>query len=214
MKAGSHPRDGNLASDWSVVETLRYFSHIYSDPHFFHNNIIRYCDRPFVDAAHQREEMVRRYNEIVNPDDHVLYLGDLFLPSGREGHEFMNRLNGRKSIVTGNHDRGLTNNRLQGLGFELIEHRFFYTELDEIRVCCCHFPYVGFSSDNRYNDRRPPIEDDVVLIHGHVHAKQRTTWMNTVHAGVDAWDFKPASIDDVSELVKQCIDAKLVNKPT
>lgn len=53
-----------------------YFS---SDHHFGHLNIIQYCKRPFSSVEEMNEEMARRWNSVVNPDDTVYYLGDFSL---------------------------------------------------------------------------------------------------------------------------------------
>jgi calcineurin-like phosphoesterase family protein len=46
-------------------------THFYSDPHFGHTNIIKYCDRPFASVDEMNEELVARYNASVGPDDFV-----------------------------------------------------------------------------------------------------------------------------------------------
>lgn len=33
-----------------------------SDYHFFHNNILKYCDRPFKSEVEMRKEIIRRHN--------------------------------------------------------------------------------------------------------------------------------------------------------
>lgn len=54
-----------------------------SDNHFSHTAIVGYCERPFRDVEEMNEEMVRRWNEVVRPTDHVYHLGDFALgPSG------------------------------------------------------------------------------------------------------------------------------------
>lgn len=73
-----------------------------SDTHFGHENIIRYCNRPFVNAAEMDERMVDNWNAVVRRGDHVYHLGDVAL---RRPHlAVMKRLNGRHRLVFGNHD--------------------------------------------------------------------------------------------------------------
>ena len=50
---------------------------LFSDPHFDHANIIRYCERPFKDVEEMNETLLRNYRELVGPDDGVYFLGDM-----------------------------------------------------------------------------------------------------------------------------------------
>jgi len=79
---------------------------ITADNHFFHKNIIRYCNRPFGSVEEMNEEMIRRWNSKVGKDDIVLHLGD-FAFRGR-AKEIRDQLNGTIVIVRGNHDKYLT----------------------------------------------------------------------------------------------------------
>lgn len=47
-----------------------------ADPHFGHTNIIRYENRPFASAEEMDQELIRRWNETVSPEDTVYLLGD------------------------------------------------------------------------------------------------------------------------------------------
>ena len=74
-----------------------------SDHHFYHTNIIKYCNRPFQSVEEMNEEMVKRWNSVVNPGDTVYYLGDFSLAK-RPVEVFVPRLNGEKHFIMGNHD--------------------------------------------------------------------------------------------------------------
>ena len=47
-----------------------------SDCHFFHENIIKYCNRPFKSAEEMNEVMYSNWNEVIPVDGKVFYLGD------------------------------------------------------------------------------------------------------------------------------------------
>jgi calcineurin-like phosphoesterase family protein len=74
--------------------------------HFFHKNVIHYCNRPWT-FEEQTEEIVTRWNSRVGPDDEVFSLGDLFFGKSvsrvNEIINIINRLNGKITLVTGNH---------------------------------------------------------------------------------------------------------------
>lgn len=49
-----------------------------ADTHFGHENVIRFCDRPFSSANEMDEAMIANWNARVKGDDTVYVLGDMF----------------------------------------------------------------------------------------------------------------------------------------
>lgn len=82
---------------------------VYSDPHFYHNNICKFLNydgtkvRPWDDAETMTEEMIQWYNECVNDQDRVYILGDVAFTAACMKAS-VSRLKGRKVLVPGNHD--------------------------------------------------------------------------------------------------------------
>jgi calcineurin-like phosphoesterase family protein len=58
--------------------------------------------RPWTDPAEMDEFMVAAWNERVRPNDKVYHLGDVVI--NRKSLPIMNRLNGDKVLIRGNHD--------------------------------------------------------------------------------------------------------------
>ena len=56
-----------------------------SDTHFWHDNIIRFCNRPFESVVEMNEELIRRWNETVPADGVVFHLGDFSFGGQRNG---------------------------------------------------------------------------------------------------------------------------------
>lgn len=54
-----------------------------SDTHFGHENIIRFCNRPFRNAEEMNAELIRRWRETVPKDGIVFHLGDFAHGSSR-----------------------------------------------------------------------------------------------------------------------------------
>lgn len=90
-----------------------------SDTHFFHANIIKYCNRPWKsgtkdedgeflitekDVYDMNEAIISNWNSVVGPDDVVWHLGDFALGNRNRIPEIVSRLNGKKHLVLGNHD--------------------------------------------------------------------------------------------------------------
>ena len=83
-------------------------SFLVSDTHFGHAGVCRFLRddgtklRPWDDPAEMDEEMVRRWNETVRPNDKVYHLGDVVI--NRKALVTLGRLNGDKVLIKGNHD--------------------------------------------------------------------------------------------------------------
>lgn len=82
---------------------------IISDTHFGHNKIYSFTDdrgnriRPWATNAKEGDEyMVQAWNSVVGKNDRVYHLGDVAIP--RSGLRILERLNGRKVLIRGNHD--------------------------------------------------------------------------------------------------------------
>jgi calcineurin-like phosphoesterase family protein len=80
-----------------------------SDTHFSHAGVCRFTRndgvtklRPWTDPEEMDEFMVKAWNERVRPNDKVYHLGDVVI--NRKSLPIMNRLNGDKVLIRGNHD--------------------------------------------------------------------------------------------------------------
>jgi calcineurin-like phosphoesterase family protein len=77
-----------------------------SDSHYNHNNIRKYCNRPFTSVEEMNETITTNFNSVVREKDAVYHLGDFgFFESYNEFICFMNKLNGVKYFIRGNHDK-------------------------------------------------------------------------------------------------------------
>jgi calcineurin-like phosphoesterase family protein len=79
-----------------------------SDTHFGHLGVCVFTGddgekiRPWTSPEEMDEEMVKRWNETVRPNDKVYHLGDVVI--NRKALNIMHRLNGDKVLIRGNHD--------------------------------------------------------------------------------------------------------------
>lgn len=120
-----------------------------SDLHFGHNNIIRYCNRPFSCLNEMDHRLIAAWNQTVTPTDTVIFCGDLTLShTTMPPREYLRRLNGIKVMVRGNHDRQLAG-PVDGLHLYYGDERLFFT----------HYPYGDAI----------PADFDGWIVHGHVH---------------------------------------------
>ena len=200
---------------------------LHSDPHIYHTNVIKYCNRPFTSVEEMNEALVNRWNQLVGPDDTVYCLGD-FSMAARPVETFTPRLMGKKYLVPGNHDfchsyhkksRNPENQKkwiayYESFGWNVLPEQTTL-DLPGIGVVnVCHHPY---SNDNSSKDEQPgfedkyakwrPIDDGKTLLCGHIHEKWLTKKTSKgslmINCGVDRWDFKPVSLDTIVELIKK-----------
>ena len=137
-------------------------TYITSDLHFGHKNIMKFCPQSRArfrdDVDYMNEAMVREWNEIVEPQDLVYILGDVaFLPAAK-ATEYMHRLNGRKILVQGNHDRKLLQDADFRGCFEEVHH---YLDINYAGHKCVmfHYPIAEFDQMHR----------GALHFHGHLH---------------------------------------------
>jgi calcineurin-like phosphoesterase family protein len=88
--------------------------YILSDHHFCHANILNFTDsegnkiRNFSCLEEMHETIIERHNKIVRPEDHFFFGGDVTFKVDSTFNNIMSRLNGKKRLIVGNHDK-LTN---------------------------------------------------------------------------------------------------------
>jgi len=129
-----------------------------SDTHFGHAGVCRFLRddgtklRPWDNPEDMDEEMIRRWNERVRPNDKVYHLGDVVI--NRKAMSTLARLNGDKVLIRGNHDI-----------FRDDEYRMYFRELRAYHVMngmiLSHIP-VHEASLGRFGTN----------IHGHLHANR------------------------------------------
>lgn len=187
-----------------------------SDLHFWHQNVIRYCNRPYKTVEEMNEDMVNKWNSIVKPEDDVYVLGDFSL-AFRPVEIYSFRLNGNKYLVPGNHDmnhsyhkrsRKLENRekwhqKYKDYGWNILPEQTTLEVPGLATFNLCHHPYAAPSNeayDDKYAKWRP-IDDGRILLCGHIHEKWKTNKSSKgtlmINVGVDVWDFKPVSLDQI-----------------
>lgn len=73
-----------------------------ADPHYGHEKIIGYCERPFVSLEHMDETLISNHNSRVDHGDEVWMVGDFTM---RDPQPYLKRLRGRIHLIQGNHDK-------------------------------------------------------------------------------------------------------------
>lgn len=131
-----------------------------ADLHFDHANILKYNPdtRKFNDVNHMNEEIIRIWNENVAPEDLTYILGDVAFCKPSKAAAYMQRLNGRKILIEGNHDNKLVENAEFRNCFEQI-HGYLEINHNGHKVCMMHFPILEWNQCHRGS----------IMLHGHLH---------------------------------------------
>ncbi len=181
-----------------------------SDTHFLHHHVAEI--RGFSSTQEHDDAIITAYNKLVKPDDIVWHLGDVGIAHTHELMPVVARLNGRKQLITGNHDAPFPGHRdarrHQKPWLEVFESVQAYARvrIAGTEFVLSHFPYSGdHTGQQRYSQYR--LRDEGAwLLHGHVHSDQKLwgTGPRQLHVGLDAWDLKPVKDTEVLALRAEC----------
>lgn len=159
-----------------------------SDTHFFHENSIKYDNRPFSSVNEMNESLIKNWNEVVKPQDTIYHLGDFGLASSDNLLQVVKRLNGNKIFIMGNHDKQMHSKQIK----ESFESYNQYLEIyiDKIPIVLFHFPINSWNKKH-YGSFH---------IHGHVHSAQAYDKpVRALNAGVDCNKYTPISFEEVRD---------------
>jgi calcineurin-like phosphoesterase family protein len=84
-----------------------------------HRNIITYCNRPFATVSEMNKALIDNWNKVVRKEDKVIMNGDFALSGKDKIIEIGQQLNGRKTLILGNHD-GASLKTYYDAGFEMV----------------------------------------------------------------------------------------------
>ena len=135
---------------------------ITSDLHWGHTNIMKFCPESRArfrnDVDYMNQAMVKEWNDLIEPEDLVYILGDVaFLPA-QKAAETVNRLNGTKILVEGNHDRKALNDPTFRNCFKEV-HKYLDINYNGTKVVMFHYPICEWDQMHRGS----------VHFHGHLH---------------------------------------------
>ena len=167
-----------------------------SDTHFGHENIIRYCNRPFRNAEEMNAGLIRRWRETVPEDGIVFHLGDFAHGNARLWNDILSALPGRKYLILGNHDMKALRQGYMGR-FELVAQQMTI-RVGGQAIVLNHNPFLCYGGSYR----------DVWQLFGHVHSgpashtgldhpRLKMLFPLQYDVGVDNNDFRPISFTEV-----------------
>jgi len=172
-----------------------------SDTHFGHMGVCKFLRadgvtklRPWDNPDEMDEELVKRWNEKVKPNDKVYHLGDVVI--NRKSLNILYRLNGDKVLIKGNHDI-----------FKMEDYTNHFRDIRAYHVMngmiLSHIP-VHESALHRFGTN----------IHGHLHSNRVMIPSKGSHGKevidtryhcvcVEQTDFAPILFEDVMRRIKE-----------
>lgn len=140
-----------------------------ADPHFFHNRLCAEMDRRgFADYVEMNDYMVQQWNAKVTRKDEVYILGDFSIAKAKATEGILQKLNGKKYLIIGNHDMFLSDRQFNTSLFRWIK------PYEEIRdngrlVILSHYPMFCYPGQYRKDQAGNPL---TYMLYGHVHDSQ------------------------------------------
>jgi len=151
---------------------------IISDTHFGHENIIKYCNRPFSSVDEMNHIMVENWNKVVKDEDIVYHLGDVYF----KNNSMLSALKGRKRLILGNHDSGLDQSLRNNFQKILVWRQF-----PEFGLLLTHVPVHPFSLSEKW-----PVN-----VHGHIHNNEKSYGNQYKNVSVEVINYTPINIEEL-----------------
>lgn len=168
-----------------------------ADTHFYHVNIIKYCNRPFSSVQVMNETLIKNWNSKVTNKDTIYVLGDFCLAHKEEYVlNLIKELNGHKIFLIGSHDKALLNlNKLNFHNFEIKKERILEIYLKNKPVILSHYAMRVWPKSH-YNSYH---------LYGHSHGKL-PSFGKSIDVGVDIWKFFPVSENEIFKALEKLPD--------
>lgn len=161
-----------------------------ADPHYGHDNIRKYCERPFNSVEQMDDILIANVNKKVKNGDRLFVLGDFCW--GDNQQKYLDRINCKNVIlVTGNHDKG-NFNAFSGV-HDYYEMKIQVDGASKLLVLF-HYPIKEWNQWHRGSYH----------LFGHTHQQIPDDPHNySLDIGVDGHNFEPLSLDEVIAIMKK-----------
>lgn len=167
--------------------------HFISDTHWGHANIIRYSKRPFSSVEEMNQKLIENWNARVAPEDTVYHLGDFAFMKYEQFLRILARLNGKKHVIRGNHDKLISSNRHDLLKSGALDSIQDYLELrlpGTPMIVLFHYGQRVWNKSHHGS----------IHLYGHSHGSL-PPYGKSVDVGVDSKEitdeYRPVSLDEV-----------------
>ena len=164
-----------------------------ADLHLGEKAVMELCKRPFATVEEMDETIIRNWNETVGKRDHVYILGDVTGKLSEGSTVYVDRLNGIKHLIIGNHDRRNLTNRLFTEHFASIDE-YLVIKDHKHKVVLFHYPiaeWEGFFTGYYH------IFGHIHNSAGHPADQLMPTLPKAYNAGMDVNGFTPRTLNEL-----------------
>jgi len=164
-----------------------------SDTHFSHDNIIKYCNRPFVDIKEMNEVLIEKWNEVVSPDDTIYHLGDFcFTKFFTEIEVLTKALNGNMILILGNHDHLIKRNKHLWRYFKRVVDSYLEVKIEKNDFTLCHYAMRVWNKSHHGSYH----------LYGHSHGTLPDDMSSrSFDVGVDSHEYQPVELEKVISIM-------------
>lgn len=139
-----------------------------SDMHLFHENSIKFDNRPFEHIDDMHEAMRTKLNNKITNGDTVYILGDISFRGKNENLiAYIATLKGRKILIKGNHD-DVSGYRYLQLFEEVCDYKEIHDSVAGIKydLVLCHYPIFSWKRMGKGS----------ILLYGHTHDSEENVY--------------------------------------
>lgn len=156
-----------------------------SDIHWGHPKIIDICSRPISIEEHD-EWLLDRINSKIGKKDEVYILGDVSMINKIDTEKLLDRMNGIKTLILGNHDNNIKNSTRFKEITQIKDFTFNSPSYPNIHIVMCHYPIASWNRKVH----------GAFHLYGHTHGRFQNTGLS-FDIGVDANNYYPLNLEEV-----------------
>lgn len=137
------------------------------------------------------QSLINNWNSVVKKNDLIYILGDLSYYNGTGTNELLEKLNGDKVLILGNHDHiFLEDKKFDKSLFKEI-HQYKELKYKKNVIILFHFPIQVWNKQHK----------GTIHLYGHIHSNKTTSHPmkyeipNSYNVGVDVNNYKPVRLD-------------------
>lgn len=199
-----------------------------SDWHIGHAKSIQFDKRPFKNLDHMHETLIKRYNAMVPESGVCYFLGDM----GNQTEvirKVIQRLNGTKVLLWGNHDKGLTT--MYNCGFDVVLYSAtLYIARQRVTLSHCPLrdtfredtsgmknahkhPFENWHGESRPKHQMATVTNEGQFhLHGHIHSRKDKPESQKIlgrqfDVGVPANNYAPVSWSQIESFIMKTLKA-------
>ena len=187
-----------------------------SDTHFGHDNIIKFCDRPFKNIEEMDYKLIENWNKKVPQDGLVFHLGDFAWGGYEFWKKIRDQLNGEIILIKGNHDQKNMSTTAEQELFSHVNWQM-YIQIENRKLWLNHYPFLCYAGVYREPHKL------IYQLYGHVHSgpckkgqdipRLVYTYPMQYDVGVDNNNYEPISWEELNaNIQKQLLKSKFKTK--